>query len=442
MKDQNNVEIRTGDVVRIDGAYFKHNNGLFVVTNCPGDPSWSGRDVCYKRICKNGEMSISRDSTGFWPMSYFCSDAKKNRAAREHDKEHATITIVELADKTHIISYFNEKAEDAEKRATYSAQRFGEDAKDATMLREVAAHYRDVVKRLDAQKMPEQEQKKQQKKPAEQNRIKFFHNGIKLDGKKEIIRCFYSIDNSCGFDKCVSISARDYQHLPQDLFVVRNDSDPYTDYFDSDHATLGPDHPLYKYARAAAIKERIKKEPEYIEDLKKRLGNPGSFRYDSKKEEIERRSEKLAAFQKELEALPKGQPTKDEIDAAAEFVRKQRAEEEQRKRKEYEEASRKEEQEKSIVRVSVSPLLTQALENRARKNAEEQEQNREDAELMESLEMAIDMATTEQLEACLYDIDPKDEEQKDIGRFFLQQIYKRDEKRAFETWKKWINQKK
>ena len=66
-----------------------------------------------------------------------------------------------------------------------------------------------------------------------QDHIRIYYNGIKVDGGK-LIRCFYSLDNNATGEKSVSISARDYDHLPADLFEIHNETDLYTDYFDND----------------------------------------------------------------------------------------------------------------------------------------------------------------------------------------------------------------
>ena len=50
MKDKNSKEIKTGMIVKISGAYFENDNGLYFVENSPGDPSWCGSDHCLKRI--------------------------------------------------------------------------------------------------------------------------------------------------------------------------------------------------------------------------------------------------------------------------------------------------------------------------------------------------------------------------------------------------------
>lgn len=83
--------------------------------------------------------------------------------------------------------------------------------------------------------------------------IKFYWNGIKVDGGK-LTKCYFWTDDKTG---AVTISARDYDHLPRDLFDVKNETDLYTDYFDDDRATLDPSHPLHKYAAFAAYKAKI-----------------------------------------------------------------------------------------------------------------------------------------------------------------------------------------
>lgn len=148
--------------------------------------------------------------------------------------------------------------------------------------------------------------------------IRFFWNGIKVNGGK-LIRCFYFTDSK---SDSVTISARDYADLPRDMFKVKNDTDLYTDYFDSDSATLTPAHPLYKYARAAALKAAMRGEPEYIAKLKNTVENkklapwqkPDDFRA-----EIDRRQAQLDRNAAELATLPKGHPTAADVEAVHEM---------------------------------------------------------------------------------------------------------------------------
>lgn len=151
--------------------------------------------------------------------------------------------------------------------------------------------------------------------------IRFFWNGIKVNGGK-LIRCFYLTDSS---SDSVTISARDYDHLPRDLFTVKNETDLYTDYFDSDSATITPAHPLYKYARAAALKSAMRGEPEYIAKLEQEAQTaqqPGRYHWrtvDSIRAEIDRRQAQLDRNAAELATLPKGHPTAADVAAVHEM---------------------------------------------------------------------------------------------------------------------------
>lgn len=175
--------------------------------------------------------------------------------------------------------------------------------------------------------------------------IKFFYNGIKLNGQNKLIRCFYSLDNSTRESgPCVTIYAKGYgAELPGDLFTVENDTDIMTDYFDTDSATMTPAHPLYAYARAAALKAAMRGEPEYIEKLEQRIASGKLAPWqnaDSFRAEAQQRRERLAAMEQELQRLPKGHPTAADVEAvhemnnAAESARLAREHAEQLERRE------------------------------------------------------------------------------------------------------------
>lgn len=134
------------------------------------------------------------------------------------------------------------------------------------------------------------------------NSIRFYWNGIRLNGEKKLVKCSYSM----GKDS-VSIYAHEYGvALPRDLFDVKNESDSYTDYFDTDSAVLNADHPLYKYARYAAAKAELRYLPKHIEYLES-----NSYRSDV---EIEAKKARKA----ELEAIENpGHPTAEDLEAIA-----------------------------------------------------------------------------------------------------------------------------
>lgn len=157
--------------------------------------------------------------------------------------------------------------------------------------------------------------------------IRFFWNGIKINGENKLIRCFYSLDNSTRQPgPCVTIYAKGYgAELPRDLFTVKNETDSMTDYFDTDSATLTPAHPLYKYARAAALKSAMRGEPEYIAKLEQEAQNaqqPGRYHWrtvDSIRAEIDRRQAQFDRNAAELATLPKGHPTAADVAAVHEM---------------------------------------------------------------------------------------------------------------------------
>lgn len=141
--------------------------------------------------------------------------------------------------------------------------------------------------------------------------IRFYYNGIKVnDGA--LRKCFYSLDNNINNEKCVTIYAHDCARLPRELFNVENDTDLYTDYFDDDRTTITPDHPLYVFARYAALKARAKDEKKHIEYLEECLTGPErwSGQHDMYREDLEKAKKYIAEFEA---AKDPGQPTDTDL---------------------------------------------------------------------------------------------------------------------------------
>lgn len=92
--DKNGKEIKTGDIVKIEGGYFKADNGTFLVKHSPGDPSWSGSDYSLKKCNKKGKESQSKYSTAFWPLMVTVNSRDKRIEAKQHNAEHATIEVI------------------------------------------------------------------------------------------------------------------------------------------------------------------------------------------------------------------------------------------------------------------------------------------------------------------------------------------------------------
>ncbi len=127
MTDKNNRPMKTGDVVEITGAYFKNDNGLYFVEHTPGDPNWSGRDHCLRRIKRNGELSTAKDNICFWPISAFVNSRDKRATANQWNREHAEIEIKTFPNTAHIAKFFADEAEKQDKEAQRCIWNLGED---------------------------------------------------------------------------------------------------------------------------------------------------------------------------------------------------------------------------------------------------------------------------------------------------------------------------
>lgn len=144
MTDKNNRPMKTGDVVEITGAYFKNDNGLYFVEHTPGDPNWSGRDHCLRRIKRNGELSTAKDNICFWPISAFVNSRDKRAAANDWNREHAEIEIKTFPNTAHIAKFFADEAASLDatiKRYTWD---FGEDNQTVKDAKETQAFYRSI----------------------------------------------------------------------------------------------------------------------------------------------------------------------------------------------------------------------------------------------------------------------------------------------------------
>ena len=156
-----------------------------------------------------------------------------------------------------------------------------------------------------------------------QDHIKIYWNGMKIDGK--LTRCYYYKHD----DDSISVSARDYEDLPRDLFTVKNNTDLYTDYFDNDRTNVGPDHPLYKYIayaeaaaslRAGRIDAIPMKNPgqptaEDLAEIKRQRDEEKAARDKAAREEMEREWNKVLqqrdAGKKFIEDTAAAYPIKD-----------------------------------------------------------------------------------------------------------------------------------
>ncbi|MDO4315126.1 MAG: hypothetical protein Q4C45_05065 [Oscillospiraceae bacterium] len=146
MLDKNGVEIKTGAIVEISGAYFKNDNGLYFVTHSPGDPSWCGSDHCLKKISRKGKISTAKHNLCFWPIAVFVSDTSKRAAAGRWNKEHAEIEVKTVQDMSEVAAFFQAEADGLNEQIRRLVWNFGEDHPEAVQLRKTQAHYEAVAR--------------------------------------------------------------------------------------------------------------------------------------------------------------------------------------------------------------------------------------------------------------------------------------------------------
>jgi hypothetical protein len=147
-----------------------------------------------------------------------------------------------------------------------------------------------------------------------------------------------------------SMSAADLASFADEVETIKGHTVYYIDfggYFGfSACVTLTPAHPLYKYARAAALKSAMRGEPEYIAKLEQDAQDaqqPGRYHWRKPEDiraDIDRRQAQLDRNAAELATLPKGHPTAADVEAvhemntAAESARLAREHAEQLERRE------------------------------------------------------------------------------------------------------------
>lgn len=150
MQDKNGKTMRTGDIVKIENAYFKNDNGYWFIDRAPGDISWLGDCYSLHKIGRRGKISTAKYNLASWPLCSYCSDQRKNRAADAHNKENATIEIVDCIDNTEVIAHFKEEAEKAREQAHYYEVRGYDWEKWVKVYSDTADHYEKVIERISS----------------------------------------------------------------------------------------------------------------------------------------------------------------------------------------------------------------------------------------------------------------------------------------------------
>lgn len=145
MKDKNGTEIKTGMIVEITEAYFKNDNGLYVVTASPGDRFWNGEEHCLTRISKAGKISTAKYRICFWPIAVFGGSQSRRVEARVWNAHHAEIEVKQIENMDGVIAYFQEARDRAKDALDRTVLNFGEDSPFTDNDRAILAEYEEVI---------------------------------------------------------------------------------------------------------------------------------------------------------------------------------------------------------------------------------------------------------------------------------------------------------
>ena len=127
MLDKNGIEIKTGDIVEITGAYFKNDNGLYYVEHS------AKRNIC------------------FWPIGIFTNSYETRITAKAWNKEHATIEVKTGIDRTEVAEHFKAEAEKLVEQIKYYTWNYGETCETTLKTKEIKAHYENVASMILAE---------------------------------------------------------------------------------------------------------------------------------------------------------------------------------------------------------------------------------------------------------------------------------------------------
>ena len=157
MLDKNNIEIKTGDIVKITGGFFKNDNGIFYVRHSEGDVDWRGNYHSLKRLNKNGTISQSKYATKSYPIFVTVGDRIKRAQANEWNEKNAQIEIInDVSSHRKIIEHFQELIENEKKSIEWLTWNFGKDNKEIELHKKIITHYENVIarcKKLDVIKL-------------------------------------------------------------------------------------------------------------------------------------------------------------------------------------------------------------------------------------------------------------------------------------------------
>ena len=153
------------------------------------------------------------------------------------------------------------------------------------------------------------------------NEIKIFWNGVKLNG--ELQKFYFSMNGE-------NVSFIDNERygratMPKECgLVIVNNSDSMTDYFEEDHGTITPEHPLYRYFKNAAQAYTLHRAKANVKWLEKRIAKLEGVNNPYAKQLIENYNADMEKTKAEIADLEKvvnnAQPTAEDFEKVEAYV--------------------------------------------------------------------------------------------------------------------------
>lgn len=153
------------------------------------------------------------------------------------------------------------------------------------------------------------------------NEIKIFWNGVKLNG--ELQKFYFSMNG----ESVSFIENEKYGRatMPKECgLVVVNNSDSMTDYFEEDHGTITPEHPLYRYFKNAAQATLLHRAKANVKWLEKRIAKLEGVGDKYAQQALENYTADLEKTKAEIADLEKtvnnAQPTAEDFEKVEAYV--------------------------------------------------------------------------------------------------------------------------
>ena len=145
MLDMNGIEIRTGQIVEISGAFFQNDNGYYFVECAPGDPDWCGKYYSLKKVTKKGKISTAKRNLCSWPIGIYVSDPWKRMSAKEWNEKNAKIEVKNGISRSEVKAHFAEEAEALEEQIRRMSWTWGSEHPEVMRIKEIQKHYKTVA---------------------------------------------------------------------------------------------------------------------------------------------------------------------------------------------------------------------------------------------------------------------------------------------------------